>query len=80
MGLPDRGEKVDVSGGARAARSCPIERGRRLLRWELPLRGAGPDRERKEAALGGALAARGFSIERGRRLLWGELPLRRAAR
>ena len=39
-GLLDRGREEATSGGAPAARGCSIERGRRLLLGELPLRGA----------------------------------------
>ena len=39
-GLLDRERKEAALGGAPAARGCSIERGRRLLWGELPLRGA----------------------------------------
>ena len=45
-GLLDRGREEAALGGAPAARGCSMERGRRLIWGELPLRGAARWRER----------------------------------
>ena len=90
----DRLREEALSGGAAAARGCPIG-GRKLFLAELPLRGAarleggssfwGSCRcagllDWREGALsGGAAAARGCSIEGGSKLFLGGLPLRGAA-
>ena len=44
-GLPDRGKEQALSGGASAARGCPIEGRSRLILRDLPLRGASRKRE-----------------------------------